>query len=107
MLIDSHCNGSLVNLKYQRDRQTQHLLCFANPHSETARVNHTIQLSFDEGQTWPAEYHLLLDEGRGNGYPSMTQVDDEHLGIVYEGSQAHLVFEKISIDELLRPAADR
>lgn len=103
-LVDSHCNGSLVKLTFQRDGREQHLLCFANPHSPSGRVNHTIQLSFDEGQTWPEEYHLLLDEGRGNGYPSMTQVDENHLGIVYEGSQAHLVFEKISVDELLAGA---
>ena len=38
----------------------------------------------------------------GAGYPSLSRVDDEHLGIVYEGSQAHMVFERISLDELLR-----
>lgn len=106
-LVDSHCNGSLVNLTYERDGRTQQVLCFANPRSPSGRVNHTIQLSFDEGLTWPEEYRLLLDEGRGNGYPSMTQVDTEHLGIVYEGSQAHLVFEKISVEELLAGADAR
>ena len=45
---------------------------------------------------------LLLDEGQGNGYPSITRIDDRHVGMVYEGSQAHLVFEKLSLDELLR-----
>ena len=52
--------------------------------------------------TWPKKYHLLLDEGLGNGYPSMTQIDNHYIGIVYEGSQAHLIFEKIAIDELLK-----
>ena len=47
-------------------------------------------------------HHLLLDEGRGAGYPSLTRVDDRHVGIVYEGSQSHLVFEKFSLDELLK-----
>ena len=27
--------------------------------------------------------------------------DNRHVGIVYEGSTAHLVFEKLSLDELL------
>ena len=52
--------------------------------------------------TWPKKYHLLLDEGLGNGYPSMTQIDNHYIGIVYKGSQAHLIFEKIAIDELLK-----
>ena len=60
-------------------------------------------MSFDDGQSWPASHHLLLDEGPGAGYPSLAQIDPEHIGIVYEGSQAHLVFEKISLAELLEP----
>ncbi len=31
----------------------------------------------------------------------MTRIDDRHVGIVYEGSQAHLVFEKLALAELL------
>ena len=32
--------------------------------------------------------------------PSISRVDDQHVGIVYEGSQADLVFEKLSLNEL-------
>ncbi|MEX0744177.1 MAG: sialidase family protein, partial [Phycisphaeraceae bacterium] len=73
-----------------------------NPHSQKARTHHTIQVSFDEGRTWPETHHTLLDEGRGAGYPSLTRIDDGHVGIVYEGSQAHLVFEKLTLEELLQ-----
>lgn len=38
-----------------------------------------IQVNFDEGQTWPSSHHLLLDEGPGTGYPSLTQIDAEHV----------------------------
>ena len=79
------------------------MLLFANPHSQKGRTHHTIQVSFDDGRTWPESHHRLLDEGRGAGYPSLTRVDDEHVGIVYEGSQSHLVFERISLTELLGP----
>lgn len=99
-LIEPTCNGSLLHIDYDRDGKTTSLLFFANPHSQSGRTHQTIQLSFDDGQTWPKSHHLLLDEGRGAGYPSLTQIDDQHIGIVYEGSQSHLVFEKISIDEL-------
>lgn len=101
-LIEPNCNGSLLRFDYEDDAQPKHVLLFANPHSQTRRDYHSIQVSFDEGRTWPQEYRLLLDEGRGNGYPSMTRVDASHVGIVYEGSQAHLVFEKLSLNELLR-----
>jgi len=100
-LIEPNCNGSLIRFDDVKDGEPRQVLLFANPHSQTGRDHHSIQVSFDEGATWPNEYRLLLDEGRGNGYPSMARIDEKHIGIVYEGSQAHLVFEKVSIDELL------
>lgn len=100
-LIEPNCNGSLLRADYQQAGQEKHVLLFANPHTQKGRTHHTIQVSFDDGQTWPSTQHLLLDEGLGAGYPSLTRVDAEHVGIVYEGSQAHLVFEKLSLSELL------
>ncbi len=104
-LIEPNCNGSLLRVDYQEEGQSKHVLVFANPYSQTGRNHHSIQISFDEGRTWPEKYRLLLDEGQGNGYPSLTRIDDHHVGIVYEGSQAHLVFEKLSLDDLLRKGA--
>ncbi len=101
-LIEPNCNGSLLRFDYEVEGKPKHVLLFANPHSQTGRDHHSIQVSLDDGLTWPEEYRILLDEGRGNGYPSMTQIDASHVGIVYEGSQAHLVFEKLSLNELLK-----
>ena len=103
-LIEPACNGSLLRVDYVEAGKNKHILLFANPHSQTARTHHTLQVSFDDGRTWPQSHHRLLDEGRGAGYPSLTRIDDGHVGIVYEGSQSHLVFEKLTIAELLRPA---
>ncbi|MEM7015540.1 MAG: sialidase family protein, partial [Verrucomicrobiota bacterium] len=94
-LIEPVCNGSLYRFG--------DVLLFANPHSQKGRTHHSIQISFDDGMTWPAENRLLLDEGRGAGYPSLSRVDDSHVGIVYEGSGSHVVFEKIPIQELVKP----
>ena len=93
-LIEPPANGSLFAFR--------NLLLFANAHSQTARTHHTLQVSTDEGKTWPEKMHLLLDEGRGRGYPSITQIDRDHIGIVYEGSRADLSFEKFSIKELTK-----
>lgn len=101
-LIEPNCNGSLLRMNYQQNGQEKHVLLFANPHTQKGRTHHTIQVSSDDGQTWPSSHQLLLDEGPGAGYPSLTRIDADHVGIVYEGSQSHLVFEKIAIAELLQ-----
>lgn len=105
-LIEPTCNASLLRVDYPEAGKTKHVLLFANPHTQQGRTHHTLQVSFDDGRTWPAKYHVLLDEGRGAGYPSLTRVDADHVGLVYEGSQAHLVFEKFLLAELLRGRAE-
>lgn len=100
-LIEPNCNGSLLRFDYEENGEKKQILVFANPHSQERRDHHTLKISFDEGMTWPEEYHLLLDVGLGAGYPSLTQIDGQHVGLVYEGSQSHIVFEKFSLDELL------
>lgn len=101
-LIEPNCNGSLLRSDYVENGVKKHVLLFANPHSQKARTHQSIQVSFDDGLTWPAMHRLLLDEGKGAGYPSLTRVDERHIGIVYEGSQAHLTFEKIPLAELVK-----
>ena len=101
-IIEPNCNGSLYRFDYREGGKAKSVLLFANPHSQKSRTHHSIQVSFDEGKTWPATHRLLLDEGSGKGYPSLSRVDDMHVGIVYEGSGAHLVFERILIEELLK-----
>ena len=100
-LIEPNCNGSLYRFEYEEEGQPKNILLFANPHTKKGRTHHTLQISFDEGKSWPAEYRILLDEGLGRGYPSISRVDDSHIGIVYEGSPSDLVFEKFSLQELL------
>ena len=102
-LIEPNCNGSLLRFDYQRNGQEEHVLLFANPRSQNGRTHHTIQVSFDDGLSWPDSHHWLLDEGRGAGYPSLTRIDRDHVGIVYEGSQAHLQFDKLPVVDLLEP----
>ncbi|GIW94234.1 MAG: sialidase [Pirellulaceae bacterium] len=100
VLIEPTCNGSLLRVALP-GRTPPHVLLFANPHSQQARTHQSIQVSFDDGMTWPESHRMLLDEGRGFGYPSLTQVDADRIGIVYEGSQAHLVFERIRLSDLV------
>jgi len=101
-LIDPTCNGTLLRMNYEDGGGRHHLLLFANPHARI-RMDQTIQVSFDDGLTWPRDHDLLLDHGFGWGYPSLTRVDAGHVGILYGGSQADLTFQSIPLSELLTP----
>ncbi|HEC44750.1 MAG TPA: exo-alpha-sialidase [Bacteroides sp.] len=100
-LIEPVCNASLIKGKFQVNGKEQKLVLFVNPNSTRGRQHMTVKVSTDDGMTWPEENWLLLDQGRGRGYPSMTQIDGQHIGVLYEGSQADLVFEKVHIDEIM------
>ena len=49
-LIEPACNGSLYRFDFADAGREKHLLLFANPHSQKARVRHTLQVSFDDPQ---------------------------------------------------------
>ncbi len=76
-----NCNGSLYRFDYLEGTKEKSALLFANPHSQKGRTHHSIQVSLDEGKTWPQKYRLLLDEGRGGGYPSQSRVDERHIAL--------------------------
>lgn len=97
-LIEPICMASLIKHNYKGEE----FLLFSNPNSIVARQNMTIKLSKDMGDSWPEQNQLLLDEGQGRGYSCMTSIDEETIGILYEGSQADLVFQKIKIKDLLK-----
>ena len=101
VLEEPNCNGSLLALPTPGGRR---LLLFANPLSQKDRSHQTIRVSDDDGATWPEERRILLDEGRGRGYPSLTRVAADRVGIVYEGSRADVVFQVVSVSDLMEAA---
>jgi sialidase-1 len=94
--------ASLIRFEYIENGKKKTILLFSNPDHQYERRRITIKASLDDGLTWPSAYHLLLDEGGGRGYSSLTQIDDETIAILYEGSQANMVFEKVHINEILK-----
>jgi sialidase-1 len=101
-LIEPVCMASLYKHTYFINGKTRSILFFSNPSAKSGRHHITIKASLDNGNTWPEKYRLLLDEGRGNGYSCLTGVDNDHIGILYEGSQADLVFQKIPLTDILK-----
>lgn len=97
VLEEPNCNGSLLSLPAPGGRR---LLLFANPLSQKERSHQSIRASDDDGATWPEERRILLDEGRGRGYPSLARVAGDRVGIVYEGSRADVVFQVVPLADL-------
>lgn len=96
-LIEPICMGSLISFSKENDT----LLLFSNPNATDGRHSITIKASFDEGMTWPEENQLLLDQEKGWGYTCLTRVDEDHIGILYESSQANMTFQKIALKDLI------
>ena len=97
------CMASLLKHEYHdKYGKKKSVLLFSNPNDQHLRKSFTIKVSFDDGITWPEEYWLLIDSGRGRGYSCLTSIDENHIGILYEGSQADMTFEKFSLEEIIK-----
>ncbi|MFT5166885.1 MAG: sialidase-1 [Saprospiraceae bacterium] len=92
------CMASLIKHNYQG----KDVLLFSNPVDQYVRHNMTIKVSADEGMTWDEKHFLLIDEGKGRGYSCMTSIDENAIGILYEGSQADLIFQRIKMTDLIQ-----
>lgn len=101
-LIEPVCMASIHRHNYKDDDDRKaSILLFSNPNSKYSRIKQTIKVSFDDGKTWPKKNWVELDEGRGAGYSCLTSVDKNTIGILYEGSQAHMTFQKIKLNNLV------
>ncbi|WP_375586245.1 exo-alpha-sialidase [Cyclobacterium xiamenense] len=93
-LIEPICMASLY-------RFSEGLLLFSNPAATDGRYNISLKASEDGGMSWPASAQVLLDEEKGWGYSCLSTVDENHVGILYESSQAHMTFQIVPISDLL------
>ncbi len=97
------CMASLLNtVSYPVDRRGEKpILLFSNPNVEAGpRRRMTIKVSDDRGMTWPTNWQMLIDEGVSAGYSCLTMVDEQHVGILFEGSRAHMTYLSIPLSEL-------
>ncbi len=99
-LIEPVCMASLLHVKAEDNVLGRDLLLFSNPHSDKERRDMTLQVSLDGGCTW--SYQLLLDDGYSWGYSCLTMIDHATVGILYESSAAHLVFQAIPLRDVVR-----
>lgn len=106
-LLEPGCMGSLLYVSAKHNVLEKDLLFFSNPNtpatrpSMSGRKNLTIKASIDGGNTWQISQMINLDEEQGWGYSCLTLIDKETIGILYEGSTAQMVFQKIRISDLI------
>jgi len=95
------CMASLIKVDAKDNILGKDILLFSNPNTIKERKNITIKASLDGGYTWLEANQLLLDEGHGWGYSCLTMIDKETVGIIYEGSTAHMTFQAIKLTDII------
>lgn len=100
-LPDPVCMGSIIKAKVKVNGMMTDVLFFSNPNTKSGRYNITIKASIDLGQTWLSANQLLIDERQCYGYSSLTKIDDNTLGILYEGTK-DLFFVKIPVSDIVK-----
>lgn len=101
-LQESVCMASLIKVDATDNVTGKKILLFSNPNTTKGRHSITIKASLDGGVTWPGEYNVLLDEDAGWGYSCLSMIDNETVGILYEGSTAHMVFQAVKIKDIIK-----
>ncbi len=99
-LIEPTCMASIHRHDYTENGEKKRVLLFVNPSSISKRDHITLKVSYDDGNTWPEDRWILLDEYSGRGYSCITSVNDSTIGILYESSQADLVFQQVKLEEI-------
>lgn len=101
VLIEPTCMASIHKHIYYKNNKEHSMLLFLNPEAIDSRDHLTLKVSYDDGMTWPTEKKILLDEYKSRGYSCITSIDENRIGILYESSQADMVFQQINLQELL------
>lgn len=96
-LVEPICQASMQAFETGGKR----LLLFSNPASQEERVNMTLRLSEDDGESWP--HSLVLHEGP-SAYSDLVVLPEERIGCLYERGEASpyegIVFQTLSLAEL-------
>ena len=95
------CMAGLLMVRADENSLGKDILLFSNPDTEKGRNHITIKASLDGGLTWLSENSVLLDEEEGWGYSCLTLIDEDTVGILYEGSTSQLVFQAVKLSDII------
>jgi sialidase-1 len=101
-LADPVCMGSFVKAKVKVKGVLKDVLFFSNPNvSKAPRRDITIKASLDMGETWIPGNQLLIDERDSFGYSALTKIDDNTIGILYEGISS-VLFVRVPVSDIIK-----
>ncbi len=99
-LIEPVCQASFIRYSWPQTGNRSRIL-FSNPASTDERVQMTVRMSYDEGQTWPVR--KLIYPG-SSAYSCLTKLPDGQIGCLFERGQEHpyetITFARISLKAL-------
>lgn len=100
-LPDPVCQGSFIKAKVNVGGTLKEVLFFSNPNTSSGRYNITIKASLDMGNTWLSQNQFLVDERNCYGYSSLVKLDDNTIGILYEGTK-DLYFVRVPVSNIIK-----
>lgn len=80
-LIDPGCNASIIRYTSEKDGDDKNRLLFSNAKMKDARVNMTVRISYDEGETWSEGKTIYAGS---SAYSSLTVLDNGDIGLFFE-----------------------
>jgi sialidase-1 len=97
LIEPGRCQASFLRYTLATGHGKNRLL-FSNPASEQSRVNGTVRLSYDEGQTWPVARTLVPGSF---AYSCLTVLPDMTIGCLYEtDTYGRIRFARFTLDWL-------
>jgi len=107
-LPDPTNNGSIVRAYPNAPQGSAEakVLLFSNAASQSARVNGTVRVSYDDGETWPV---AKVFQAGGMAYSTLATLADGTIGLLYEpdGGNGGIRFAKLDMDWVLAAPSDR
>ena len=99
-LPDPVCMASIIKADVNTPTGLEEVVFFSNVAHSAHRKNTTLKASLDLGESWSPENELLLDERRTYGYSSLARIDENTIGILYEGV-GEMYFVRIPVKEII------
>ena len=101
---DPVCQGSVIQWTSTHRGDPREFILFGNPASSSSRVNFTLRVSPDGGDTWPVS--RLLYAGPG-AYSSICILPDRSIGVLFEkDNYTKITFARVEEAWLLNPSID-
>jgi sialidase-1 len=100
-ILDPVCQGSILRLTTTYESNASRLV-HANAAHASSRVNMTLRISYDEGQTWAVSNQVYAG---GSAYSALTKLASGEVGLIFEiDNYARIDFVRRSVSQMTRGA---